>query len=113
MNSFLFVCSLNKLRSPTAEHVARKLGYLADSAGIEPSSVRPLTGEAIDRAEIIVCMQQRHVQHVLKLRPERASDIRVWAIPDRYEYGQPALIRRLKKHLLTFTPAQAPPATLV
>lgn len=31
MIHYLFVCSANMLRSPTAEHVARSMGYLADS----------------------------------------------------------------------------------
>lgn len=96
LNRFLFICSLNERRSATAEHVARKLGYLADSAGIESSAVRPLTGEAIDRAQLLICMDEKHVKHVLRLRPERSADIHVWDIADRYAYGQPALIRLLQ-----------------
>jgi predicted protein tyrosine phosphatase len=98
-NRFLFICSLNVRRSATAEHVARKLGHLADSAGIESCAVRPLTGEAIDRAQLLICMDQRHVKHVLRLRPERSADVRVWDIKDRYDYGQPALIRLLQSRL--------------
>jgi len=111
MNRFLFICSLNERRSATAEHVARKMGHLADSAGIEACSVRPLTREAIDRAELLICMDERHAQYVLKLRPERSADVRVWHVVDRYDYGQPALIRLLKKRLQGLRDARQSPST--
>lgn len=101
MNSYLFVCSANMLRSPTAEHVARSMGYSADSAGSEPSysPIRPLTVEAIDRAENIVCMEQRHADAVLALRPEAAGRIQVWNVPDDFDYCHPELMAWIKRCL--------------
>lgn len=99
MNSYLFVCSVNMLRSPTAEHVARSLGYAADSAGTDPSAVRPLTLEAIERAGRIVCMQWEHTYPVLRLAPHRSEDIDVWHIPDDYDYCAPELVAMMRSRL--------------
>lgn len=113
MNDFLFVCSVNRLRSATAEHVARGMGYRADSAGTDlEAAVRPLTAEAIDRAAVIVCMEDRHAKAVLRLRPGRHADVYVWNIPDEYEYGERALVRSLRQRLERFesTRASAPVA---
>jgi predicted protein tyrosine phosphatase len=97
---FLFVCSQNYQRSPTAEHVARALGYLADSAGSDrPCAGRPLTPAAIARADRIVCMEECHAQAVARMVPARAQDIEVWHISDEYEYCAPELIRLIQERL--------------
>lgn len=87
------------LRGPTAEHVARCAGYSADSAGTSPTSVRPLTASAIDRANRIVCMESEHLSFVLDLRPDRARDVEIWNIPDDYGYCAPQLIKLLQMRL--------------
>ena len=103
---YFFVCSANKLRSPTAEHVARRMGYTADSAGaVEQWAIRPLTIAAILRAKRIVCMEQFHLdivaEHVkrelgrpawLRLQPRTEC----WDIPDDYDYCQPELIKLIE-----------------
>jgi len=100
MNDFLFVCTVNFLRSPTAEHVARRMGFSADSAGTsQDSAIRPLTVDAIDRAFKIICMEYEHMDEVLKLCPDRAADIFVWDIPDNFEYCQPELIAAIEQRL--------------
>lgn len=102
-NHFLFVCSVNMLRSPTAEHVARKLGYSADSAGtMQDMAIRPLTVEAINRAEYIICMEMEHSFKVMDLVPDRGSDIFVWHIPDDFEYCDPVLVTMLSDYIKAF-----------
>lgn len=99
-NDYLFVCTANYLRSPTAEHVARMAGYAADSAGIDPGcAVRPLTGDAIDRADKIVCMDWQHAARVHELRPGRTADVQVWNIPDDYNYCADELVAILRSKL--------------
>lgn len=100
MNHFLFVCSVNMLRSPTAEHVARRMGYIADSAGTDDVAVRPLTKEAIDRAERIVCMEPHHVRKVLELMPSHQwTAVECWDIPDDYDYCDPTLVAIIERRL--------------
>ena len=101
MNAFLFVCSANMLRSPTAEHVARSMGYSADSAGSVPhySPIRPLTLEAIERAEKIVCMEPHHAKAVYAVAPHRADDVEVWHIPDDFDYCDAELVKMIQDKL--------------
>ncbi len=83
------------LRSPTAEHVARLLGYSADSAGTMKTAIRPLTIDAINRAEYIMCMEKEHGEAVRALHPGVADRIYILGIPDNYEYCEPELVARL------------------
>lgn len=100
MNQYLFVCTANMLRSPTAEHVARSLGFTADSAGISPEhAVRLLSLESIERAERIVCFEMQHQDRILEIAPHRAEDVQLWYVPDRYNYCQQELVSILLKRL--------------
>ena len=101
MNHYLFVCSVNMCRSPTAEHVSRLLGYSADSAGtaFHHNPVRPLTVEAIERAEHIVCMEQDHADVVTAMCPDAADRVQVWCIPDNYNYCDGKLIDMIRTRL--------------
>lgn len=101
MNDFLFVCQENRLRSPTCEHVARMMGYSADSAGTSATAVRPLTLTAIMRAQVIVCMQPFHAAYVRELCAGGYSptELRVWNIPDDYNYCEPGLVDIIKHNL--------------
>ncbi len=100
MTHVLFVCSLGRLRSPTAIEVfGRRPGFECKAAGIDEGSERPLSGELIDWAEIIFAMEQKHVAALLaKFCPALAGKrIVCLDIPDKYEYMAPALVRRLKR----------------
>ena len=57
----LFVCTQNRLRSPTAEQVFSQWpGVECASAGVHVSAEVPLSGELIDWAEIIFVMERAH-----------------------------------------------------
>lgn len=99
LNQFLFVCTANMLRSPTGEHVARRLGFTADSAGTESFAVRRLTKEAIDRAQRIWCMEQHHADAVIELSPNRADAVTCLNIPDDFNYCDRMLIETFEKLL--------------
>lgn len=100
MTRVLFICSLNRLRSPTAEEVFSDWpGVETMSAGTESSADNPVTDELIEWADIILCMEERHrrllnERHGSALRGRRTA---VLAIPDRYRYMDPALITVLKR----------------
>lgn len=94
MIDYLFVCSQNYLRSPTAEHVARSLGYRAISAGTDQDAIRTVTARDIERVDRIVCMEECHRRRlrVLVRDPVLLERVEVWGIPDDYEYCQPELV---------------------
>lgn len=103
MKKVLFICSQNRLRSPTAEAVfAEYDGLEVDSAGLDREAVIPLSSEAIAWAEIIFVMEQSHRRRLSQRFQPRLQGKRVVCldIPDEYEYMDPALIALLKKRVL-------------
>ena len=96
----LFVCTANKLRSPTAEDVFRAYpGIEAVSAGTSPEAPRPLTKELVASADLIVAMENHHRERIRKKYKQRPADNRIVTlhIPDEYERGDPELIALLKE----------------
>lgn len=104
---FLFVCSQNKLRSRTAETLySEHLGIEVDSAGLNHDAVVPLSPEQIERADLILVMEQSHRNKLTKRFREHLSGKRVvvLGIPDEYDYMDPALIELLKARCAQFIP---------
>jgi predicted protein tyrosine phosphatase len=101
----LFLCSRNKLRSPTAEAVFSGYpGIEVDSAGLSPDAVVPLCSEQIEWADLIVVMERVH-QSRLKQKFQRylkGKRVVVLNIPDDYEFMEPRLIELLKVRCAPF-----------
>ena len=98
MKKVLFVCSQNKLRSPTAEQVfATWPGLEVDSAGTNHDAENPLTGELVEWADIIFVMERTH-RNKLSKRFKRQLKARVIClnIPDDYDFMDPGLVVLLK-----------------
>ncbi|MEH1825200.1 phosphotyrosine protein phosphatase [Nostoc sp. C052] len=103
MKKLLFICSQNKLRSPTAEAVFSEYeGLETDSAGLDHYAEVPLSTEAIQWADIIFVMEKSHKNKLSKNFQPLLKDKRVICldIPDDYEYMEPALIELLKQKVL-------------
>lgn len=99
MKRILFVCSQNKLRSPTAEHVfSQYAGLEVLSAGTNNDAINPITPELILWAEKILVMENMHRQKLQKrYRNElNGKNIICLGIPDNFEFMDPELIRILK-----------------
>lgn len=98
MIDYLFICSQNWMRSPTAEHVARSLGYKAISAGTDLDAVRTVTVEDVERSDRVICMEQHHAKQVTYVAGLQAviGKIDVWDILDMYDYCQPELIEIIR-----------------
>lgn len=61
----LFICSRNRLRSPTAEQIfSTWQGVETDSAGLAPDADTPLSSEQIDWATHIFVMEKIHQQRL-------------------------------------------------
>ncbi|MBD2357743.1 phosphotyrosine protein phosphatase [Tolypothrix sp. FACHB-123] len=103
MKKLLFLCSQNRLRSPTAEVVfSEYAGIETDSAGLDRYAEVPVSTEAIEWADIIFVMEKSHKQKLTKNFQPFLKDKRVIClhIPDEYEYMEAALIRLLKQKVL-------------
>ena len=97
--NILFVCSQNRLRSPTAENVFSNYpGYSVRSAGLDKSAIVSISTEDIEWSEIIFVMEQEHKNKLMKRFGKICSNkkIVVLGIPDEYEYMDPTLINELK-----------------
>ncbi|MBN8501854.1 MAG: low molecular weight protein tyrosine phosphatase family protein [Sphingomonadales bacterium] len=99
MKTILFVCSQNRLRSPTAEQIfADYPGVEVASAGTNNDAENPLTGELVKWADMIVVMERQHKAKLQRKFRTSLRDQRIIClnIPDDYGFMDPALI-----HLLT------------
>ncbi|MCC5086522.1 low molecular weight protein tyrosine phosphatase family protein [Xanthomonas campestris] len=95
----LFVCSRNRLRSPTAEHIfAQWPNVLMQSAGLAPDAEQPVTPELLHDSDLVLVMERRHLQLLRRRFAAHLRHCRVAClqIPDDYTYMQPELIRRLE-----------------
>ena len=96
----LFICSQNRLRSPTAEDTFAKWpGVETASAGTDDKANSPLDAEAIEWAEIIFVMERSHRNRVTKKfgYQVRTKRLVVLDIPDEYEFMDPALVKVLER----------------
>ncbi len=100
MTRALFICSRNRLRSPTAETVfAAWPGIETDSAGVAPDAESIVSREQIAWADIIFVMERTHKA---KLSTQFGADLRhkkivCLDIPDKYAFMQPELIALLER----------------
>ena len=98
----LFVCSRNRLRSPTAEAVfAGYEGIEALSAGTAPDAETPVSAELIEWADVVFAMEGVHRKRLMSGFGTLMRDKRVvvLGIRDRYAYMEPALVELLKSKI--------------
>ncbi|WP_275787939.1 low molecular weight protein tyrosine phosphatase family protein [Pararhizobium gei] len=99
MKNVLFICSQNKLRSPTAEQVfANWPGIEVSSAGTNRDAENPLSPEQIEWADIIFVMEKAHRSKVQQKYRIYLNQKRLLClnIPDEYGFMDPDLIELLK-----------------
>ena len=95
----LFVCSQNRLRSPTAEQVfASTPGLEVDSAGLNHDAETPLSAEQVLWADVIFVMEKAHRNKLSSRFKDQINGKRVIClnIPDEYELMDPTLVKLLK-----------------
>ena len=105
MKKILFVCSQNKLRSPTGEAVFGAGPELdVRSAGLNNDAEIPLGAEDVEWADIIFVMEQVHKKKLRKRFKAilKSQKLVCLGIPDNYEYMDPELVEIFKKHVPQF-----------
>lgn len=96
----LFICSRNRLRSPTAERVfADWPNVETDSVGLAPDAEVRVSTEQLEWATLIVVMEKRHRSLLMRQYRQTLSGKRVVCldIADDYAYMQPELIDLLQR----------------
>lgn len=105
MTRALFICTQNRLRSPTAEQVfATWPGVETDSAGVGNDADVPLSPEQLAWAEIVFVMEKAHRNRLSAKFQRHRNGKRIVCldIPDDYAYMQPELVRLLEKKVAPF-----------
>jgi predicted protein tyrosine phosphatase len=98
MKNVLFVCSQNRLRSPTAEQVfADWPGIETSSAGTNNGAENPLSHELVEWADIIFVMERAHRTKLQSKYRAAMKNARLIClnIPDDYDFMDPALVELL------------------
>ncbi|PYC27535.1 phosphotyrosine protein phosphatase [Aquipseudomonas alcaligenes] len=96
----LFICSRNRLRSPTAEQLfAAWPGVESDSAGLAPDAEVPLSAEQPQWAKLIFVMERMHQRRLQQRFAPWLKGKRVicLGIADDYQYMQPELVELLER----------------
>ena len=102
MKKLLFVCSENRLRSPTAEAVFSEYNAVeAIGAGTNSDAATPVSGDLIEWADVILVMEPMHRQKITNRFKAILKNKRlvVLDIPDHYDYMQPELVALLKSRV--------------
>ena len=97
--NLLFVCSENRLRSPTAEAVFSEYeGVNAIGAGTNSDAETTMSGDLVVWADIVLVMEKSHLNKVSKKYKELLKGKRLVCldISDNYDCMQPELVKLLK-----------------
>lgn len=104
MTNFLFICSRNQWRSPTAETIFKKRsGVQVRSAGTSPKAKRTVNASDIGWADIIFVMEKKHKNRLVAQFPKMLNHkpLYILDIPDEYQYMNAELIVELEDKVNT------------
>jgi predicted protein tyrosine phosphatase len=105
MRKILFVCSQNRLRSPTAEKVFSTYPDIeTDSAGLNHDAIQPISPEQLEWADVIFVMEKTHLSKLRKKYKKHLNRQRLVClnIPDDYDYMDAELVEILKHKVETY-----------
>ena len=100
--NFVFICSQNKRRSLTAEKIFDGVnGHRSYSAGTEKNARIKITAGLLSRADIIFCMEKKHVRRIQDKYGDIICSKKVVClnILDEYEYMDEELIDILEGYV--------------
>ena len=103
MKKILFVCSENRLRSPTAERIFKDYKDIeVRSAGLSEESRVMLNEKLLKWADLIFVMEDFQKDIIKKRFPNIKKTVIVLDIDDIYDYMDPVLIKLLKEKTKKF-----------
>jgi predicted protein tyrosine phosphatase len=105
--NLLFVCSENRLRSPTGEEVFSKYeGISAIGCGTNTDAETTVSGDLIEWADIVFVMERSHRNKVSKKFRDllKTKKLVCLDIPDEYDRMDPILIRLLENKVMRHIP---------
>jgi predicted protein tyrosine phosphatase len=108
MKKVLFVCSQNRLRSPTAERVfSGRRNLEVASAGVNKGADVELSSELIEWADLIFVMEKVHRTRLSSKFRTFLKNKRIICldIPDDYAYMDQALVTLLERKAGPFLPS--------
>ena len=108
MKRVLFICTQNRLRSPTAEHVfASWEGIEVASAGLSSSARTPVTAELLQWADLVFVMEGAHLDELAnRFRSDLGGKhIVCLDIPDQFAFMDPILVALLKARVPRHLPS--------
>lgn len=103
----LFICTQNRLRSPTAERVfADWPGVETESAGLGNEAGNPVSPELLAWSDLIFVMERAHRTRLARKFGRYLHRQRVICldIPDDYDYMDPALVQLLRVKVSSHLP---------
>jgi len=100
--NILFICSGNKLRSPTAEKVFKSDIINTKSAGTSKKAKKVVDSKDIKWADTVYVMEEKHKQRLMAYFPDsvKFKEVVVLDIPDNYKYMDKKLISILKEKIV-------------
>jgi predicted protein tyrosine phosphatase len=107
MRNVLFVCSQNRLRSPTAQQIFSTCTAIQClSAGLDYDAVTAVTLDLIDWADIIFVMEKAHRNKLTRKFKAQLLNKQLIClnIPDEYEFMDAELVQLLKLKVSRFLP---------
>ena len=107
MKNVLFICSQNRLRSPTAEQLfAQRPDIEVASAGTNSDADTPLSPELVEWADVIFVMEKIHRTKLQQRFRASLKSKRVVCldIPDKYGFMDQALVRLLETRVARHLP---------
>jgi predicted protein tyrosine phosphatase len=105
LKRLLFICSRNKLRSPTAEQVfATWSNVEVASAGLAADAETPVTPDLVEWADIIFVMEKAHRTKLTGKFRQSLNGQRIIClnVPDRYDFMEPELVRLFTERVPKF-----------
>ncbi len=103
--NLLFICTENKLRSPTGQEVFSQYeGISAIGAGTNKDAVTPVSGDLIEWADIIFTMEIVHKKKITKKFTTLLKDKKLVCldVPDIYQRMDSKLVDLLKSKVHKF-----------
>lgn len=103
MPNFLFICSKNQWRSPTAELLFKnRPDHTARSAGTNNNARIRVTQKMIDWADVLFVMERKHHDLIRERFILSNQPVIVLEIPDDYQFGDLELIEISKVSLADY-----------